>query len=82
MSDLSVDELLERSRSNGAIDLVVGGPPCQGFSLIGKRAIKDPRNQLVFDFHRLVVGVEAKYFVVENVPGMKIDDPLCDGASS
>lgn len=75
VTNLSADELCERARiRNGEPDLVVGGPPCQGFSLIGKRAIEDPRNSLVFDFHRLVVGTGAKYFVMENVPGMKVGE--------
>ncbi len=55
---------------NGEIDLLAGGPPCQGFSLIGKRLIDDSRNQLVFHFFRLVAELRPKYFVMENVPGM------------
>lgn len=72
VSDLAASDLRGRAcLGNRRIDLVVGGPPCQGFSLIGKRAIEDTRNRLVFDFHRLVVGMEARYFIMENVPGMK-----------
>jgi DNA (cytosine-5)-methyltransferase 1 len=55
---------------NQKIDVVVGGPPCQGFSLIGKRAFDDPRNQLVFSFARLVGGLKPRYFIMENVPGL------------
>lgn len=51
-------------------DVVVGGPPCQGFSAIGKRLIDDERNQLVFHFFRLVSELRPRYFVMENVPGM------------
>src|SRR5687767_4477516 len=36
------------------VDVVVGGAPCQGFSMIGKRALDDPRNQLVFHYVRLI----------------------------
>jgi DNA (cytosine-5)-methyltransferase 1 len=54
------------------IDLVVGGPPCQGFSLIGKRIVDDPRNELVFHFFRIVKEIRPRYFVMENVPGMRI----------
>jgi DNA (cytosine-5)-methyltransferase 1 len=73
VSELSAADLCERiGVPMGELDVVVGGPPCQGFSLIGKRAVEDARNQLVFDFHRLVVGAAAKYFIMENVPGMKI----------
>jgi len=52
------------------IDVVFGGPPCQGFSLIGKRVIDDPRNSLVFHFLRLVLELNPKFFVMENVAGM------------
>jgi DNA (cytosine-5)-methyltransferase 1 len=57
---------------DGRIDLVAGGPPCQGFSLIGKRLLDDPRNQLVFHFFRLIIELRPRYFVMENVPGMAI----------
>ncbi|MFN8632448.1 MAG: DNA cytosine methyltransferase [Chloroflexota bacterium] len=52
------------------IDAVVGGPPCQGFSLIGQRVLDDPRNDLVDHFRRLVVEIQPRLFVMENVPGM------------
>ncbi|MEJ7786699.1 MAG: DNA cytosine methyltransferase [Solirubrobacteraceae bacterium] len=55
---------------NGEVDLVAGGPPCQGFSTIGKRRVDDARNDLVFHFWRLVNEVRPRYFVMENVPGM------------
>jgi DNA (cytosine-5)-methyltransferase 1 len=55
---------------DGRPDVVFGGPPCQGFSLIGKRLIDDPRNQLVFHFLRIVTELRPRYFVMENVPGM------------
>ncbi len=54
------------------IDVVFGGPPCQGFSLIGKRSFDDPRNSLVFHFIRLVLELKPKFFVLENVKGMTI----------
>jgi DNA (cytosine-5)-methyltransferase 1 len=52
------------------IDVVFGGPPCQGFSSIGKRLIDDERNQLVFHFFRIVSELRPRYFAMENVPGM------------
>lgn len=55
---------------SGKLDVVVGGPPCQGFSVMGKRAFDDPRNQLVFSFARLVGTLKPRYFLMENVPGM------------
>jgi DNA (cytosine-5)-methyltransferase 1 len=54
------------------ITAVVGGAPCQGFSLIGYRALDDPRNQLVSHYVRLVNELQPKYFVFENVKGLTI----------
>lgn len=54
------------------IDVVFGGPPCQGFSLIGHRMLDDPRNQLVKEFVRLAAELEARTFVFENVKGLTI----------
>jgi DNA (cytosine-5)-methyltransferase 1 len=55
---------------NRQIDVLFGGPPCQGFSEIGKRRIDDPRNRLLYDFARLVAGLRPSYFVIENVEGI------------
>lgn len=52
------------------VDTVIGGPPCQGFSLIGHRVIDDPRNELVFHFLRLVDELRPRTFMFENVAGM------------
>jgi DNA (cytosine-5)-methyltransferase 1 len=52
------------------IDLVAGGPPCQGFSTIGQHLIDDKRNRLVFEFFRVVSELKPRYFLMENVPGM------------
>lgn len=52
------------------IDVVFGGAPCQGFSMIGQRAIDDPRNALVRDFVRIVSELKPSYFVFENVKGL------------
>lgn len=54
------------------IDVVFGGAPCQGFSLIGQRALDDPRNSLVKDFVRIVRELDANYFVFENVKGLTV----------
>jgi DNA (cytosine-5)-methyltransferase 1 len=54
------------------VDVVFGGAPCQGFSMIGKRALDDPRNSLVHHFVRLVVELRASYFVFENVRGLTV----------
>ena len=52
------------------IDGIIGGPPCQGFSLSGKRDRKDPRNSLFIEFVRFVDHFKPKFFVMENVPGL------------
>lgn len=54
------------------VDVVVGGTPCQGFSMIGQRALDDPRNQLVKHFLRLVLELEPSVFVLENVRGLTV----------
>jgi len=54
------------------IDCVFGGPPCQGFSLIGQRSLEDPRNNLVLEFVRLVAELKARTFVFENVKGLTV----------
>jgi DNA (cytosine-5)-methyltransferase 1 len=61
-----------RGSWDGTVDLVAGGPPCQGFSLIGKRLVDDPRNELVFHFFRIVRELRPRYFLMGNVPGMLI----------
>lgn len=70
---LTADEI---RRSAGiesrAVDCVFGGPPCQGFSLIGHRALEDPRNRLVLEFVRLVAELDARTFVFENVKGLTV----------
>lgn len=54
------------------IDLVAGGAPCQGFSLIGQRALDDPRNLLVKEFIRIVGELRPSYFLFENVKGLTV----------
>jgi len=54
----------------GEIDGVIGGPPCQGFSLSGNRDPKDPRNSLFMQFVRFVDLLKPKFFVMENVTGI------------
>ena len=62
----------------GKIDVIIGGPPCQGFSMAGARIrtnkseafLNDPRNYLFRYYFEIVKAVEPNYFVMENVPGM------------
>lgn len=51
-------------------DVVIGGPPCQSFSLVGKRQPDDVRGRLVFRFVDVIDHIRPKAFVMENVPGM------------
>ncbi|MBK5484678.1 DNA cytosine methyltransferase [Peribacillus sp. TH16] len=60
------------------VDVLIGGPPCQGFSTIGKRSssdiekrtLKDERNTLVLEYIRLINELQPKYFIMENVKGI------------
>ena len=73
VTDITGREIRDRAAiGNEDIDVVFGGPPCQGFSLMGKRDLKDDRNSLVFHFIRLVLELNPKFFVMENVRGMTI----------
>lgn len=71
--DLTGDEVRRRAKlGDQEIDCVFGGAPCQGFSMIGKRVLDDPRNQLVFHYVRLVRELRPKYCVFENVKGLTV----------
>jgi len=75
VTDVSGDDIRQKSKiGDREIDVVFGGPPCQGFSLMGKRAFDDPRNELISHFMRLVIELNPKYFVMENVKGLTIGD--------
>jgi DNA (cytosine-5)-methyltransferase 1 len=81
------EQILEAlSMKRGEVDLVFGGPPCQGFSRAGRRDVMDPRNSLVFEFARLALEIWPKAMVMENVPdlvsmvtpeGVPVLDALC-----
>ncbi|MFD1720294.1 DNA cytosine methyltransferase [Amnibacterium endophyticum] len=60
----------EGPRWNGRIDAVIGGPSCQGFSVIGNMSHDDERNDLVVHFARLVTELQPETFCMENVPGL------------
>jgi len=64
-------ELLSLGIEIGEIDLLCGGPPCQGFSTVGSKNIKDPRNSLFYEFIRATFEVKPKYILFENVSGFK-----------
>lgn len=72
--DVTGDEIREAVGldSKAIVDVVTGGAPCQGFSIIGQRALNDPRNSLVREFIRLVHELRPLYFLFENVKGIAL----------
>jgi len=73
VTDITGNEIrLRAGIGNRQVDVVCGGAPCQGFSLIGRRALDDPRNDLVFHFVRLIRELKPSYFVFENVKGLTL----------
>jgi DNA (cytosine-5-)-methyltransferase len=71
ISTLTGEDLLTAARMfANEVDVIIGGPPCQGFSLSGKRMLDDPRNILYKSFVRMVENIQPKVFVMENVPGL------------
>lgn len=63
------DEIFD-TLAGRAVDIIIGGPPCQGFSTAGWRQDADPRNQLWNDYLAIVERVSPNYFIIENVPGI------------
>ena len=72
-ADLSKHETFEeikRIAGNREIDVIIAGPPCQGFSLTGPRNFDDKRNRLYLAVIEMVKEYKPKGFIIENVPGM------------
>ena len=85
MTELTGKELrtafeLEESELSG----IVGGPPCQGFSYMGRRDENDGRNNLFVEFFRIVAEIQPAFFLAENVPGIMrpIYSPVRESALS
>jgi DNA (cytosine-5)-methyltransferase 1 len=87
-----IELLLSQHKSDlvnlrGTVDVLAGGPPCQGFSFAGRRVEDDPRNLLFEKYVEVVDALQPQALIVENVPGMKVaharrnvvDLPLFDG---
>jgi DNA (cytosine-5)-methyltransferase 1 len=66
---ISVDNI-RKTIGAKKIHVIIGGPPCQGFSMAGRRDPKDPRNSLFMEFVRIVDGIKPPFFVMENVRGL------------
>ena len=54
----------------GDVDIVVGGPPCQAYSTVGKRLIDDPRGKLFQEYYRIITELQPRLFIFENVKGL------------
>lgn len=67
------DLRLQRIPEEGSADLVVGGPPCQGFSVAGKMDPNDPRSRHVWDFLGVVARVRPRVFIMENVKALAVN---------
>lgn len=65
-------EIVKAKIGKREIDVIIGGPPCQGFSMAGLRDPNDPRNSLFKHFARLVYELKPKWFVMENVSGLLV----------
>lgn len=71
IAQLSGDECMKLAGiAVGELDVFDGSPPCQGFSMAGKRKFNDPRNSLFKEYARLLNDIQPKVFVMENVTGM------------
>ena len=73
----AIERLLSRHKGDlenlqGTIDLVAGGPPCQGFSFIGRRKANDPRNKLFKKYLEFVEIIKPKLILIENVKGIAV----------
>jgi len=76
ISEVSPEEIVEYCDSK--IDVIIGGPPCQGFSTIGKRVSSNPdkrnqtdsRNDLIFVYANIISAIKPKFIVMENVKGI------------
>jgi len=66
---LSGTEVLDRIECD--VDVVIGGPPCQSFSILGSRkSVDDPRGKLVYEYARFIYEIQPRAFLFENVPGI------------
>ena len=70
LADAASFDTIEDALNGQTVDIVIGGPPCQGFSLTGPRNFEDPRNQLYLAMIEAIHRFAPKAFMIENVPGM------------
>ena len=71
IKDFTLDDLTsDLGVKEGDIDIIVGGPPCQAYSTVGKRLIDDPRGKLFQEYYRILKEIKPRIFVFENVKGL------------
>lgn len=70
ITEITYEKDIKPLLNNKKIDIIIGGPPCQGMSLSGPRKFDDPRNKLYLSYIRLVKEIRPRAFVIENVPGL------------
>lgn len=69
--DLTSAKIRDLAKFNDDVDLIIAGPPCQAFSIMGKRqSLDDPRGKLTIKYFELVSELRPKVFLFENVPGL------------
>lgn len=72
-----IDDILDKHKDmleqlQGKVDILAGGPPCQGFSFAGRRVEDDPRNRLFEKYVEVVRAIKPAALILENVPGMRV----------
>lgn len=65
-NEIELPEIIKSTHVTG----IIGGPPCQGFSTVGRREVDDPRNKMYLEFYKAVKLASPDFFVIENVKGM------------
>ena len=73
LGDVTQEEIKQKiinACEGNSVDVVIGGPPCQGFSNLGKRDADDEKNRLVYEYIRIIYELEPTFILMENVPGM------------
>lgn len=77
LSDINPQQILQTAGiESGTVTILLGGPPCQGFSIAGNRNQDDTRNRLFKEFARYIDVIQPSFFLMENVPGLlSMDTP-------
>lgn len=70
IAEFGIRDLRDMGIKGGEIDIVLGGPPCQAYSTLGRRHLEDPRARLYNEYHRIIKDLNPKVFIYENVVGL------------